>query len=301
MTNANDAPNSTAPTRLQVGCAMWAHRSWPGRHLPTETKDTGQLAAYATWCNAVEGNTTFYAVPPAATIERWREETPATFRFCFKLPRTITHERRLRNAEAELADFLARIDALTSRLGPIQIQLPSSFGPDDLGALTNFLDELPMHHEWGVELRNAAFFAGGDHERIVDDVLRARGINRVILDSRALFQAHPVTPEEVEAWEQKPRLAVRPVATGRCPVVRLIGQSDLDASVESWRRWISVLARWALDGLEPHVFTHTPDNVDAPPLARRFFDLVTAEIEREGGTVVPLPEPMRGTEQLGFW
>ena len=41
---------------------MWADRGWIGVHLPTDTPPGGELVAYAAVCNAVEGNTTFYAL-----------------------------------------------------------------------------------------------------------------------------------------------------------------------------------------------------------------------------------------------
>ena len=42
----------------------------------------------------MEGNTTFYATPTPEIVERWRDQVPETFRFCFKLPKTVTHDRR---------------------------------------------------------------------------------------------------------------------------------------------------------------------------------------------------------------
>jgi hypothetical protein len=45
---------------LHVGCAMWTYAPWQGRYLPVSLSPRERLRAYATWCNAVEGNTTFY-------------------------------------------------------------------------------------------------------------------------------------------------------------------------------------------------------------------------------------------------
>ncbi|MGB0615903.1 MAG: DUF72 domain-containing protein, partial [Acidimicrobiales bacterium] len=49
---------------------MWANRDWVGRSLPVDTPAGRELDAYARVVNAVEGNTTFYAKPDAATIDR---------------------------------------------------------------------------------------------------------------------------------------------------------------------------------------------------------------------------------------
>ncbi len=280
---------------------MWAHREWIGRHLPSDTRSGAELAPYATWCTAVEGNTTFYATPPATTIGRWRAETPDGFLFCFKLPRAITHERRLRNTSELTTEFCERIAPMGDRLGPTQIQLPPSFSGDDLPILARFLDQIPeIAGGWAVELRHPDFFVGGAQERAVDDLLVRHGVNRVVLDSRALFDRPAVTAEEIDAWEKKPRLPVRPVATSIQPIVRLIGNISLDASIVRWGQWVPSIVRWLAEGRSPIIFTHTPDNRDAPPLARRFHDLVADECERQGMSRSSLPEPMLADHQLGL-
>lgn len=293
---------------LRVGCPMWANREWVGRWFPATTAAGEELSVYATWCTTVEGNTTFYASPSEAAVQRWAELAPADFRFCFKLPQHITHERRLRDVEELLHDFLAALEPLDERVGPIQIQLPATFAPDDLPVLESFLRSVSTARDWAVEVRHSEFFVGGDAERPLDDLLRSVGANRVILDSRAFFDSVPVTPQEREAWERKPRLPVRPVATGRQPLVRLIGQSDTDASMQHWHQWVPKLADWVAAGLEPHVFTHTPDNRDSPPLARELWAAVrdeladrTGEDHKQPVDLTPLPEAIEAEEQLGFF
>ncbi len=140
--------------------------------------------------------------------------------------------------------------------------------------------------------------SAGQYERPVDDLLRSRGINRVILDSRALFDRRAVTEEEIDAWDKKPRLPVRPIATSTRPIVRLIGSSDLDASLERWTQWVPTIVRWLTEGRAPSIFTHTPDNVDALPLARRFHTLVADAAEDAGQPRPNAPEPRTADEQL---
>jgi uncharacterized protein YecE (DUF72 family) len=239
----------------------------------------GELAWYGHHFDTVEGNTTFYAVPRPETVARWAELAPPTLRLCCKLPRHITHERRLRDCAGPVAEFLERMTPLADRMGPVQIQLPPSFGPRDLPVLLEFIDDVcwrgrsaPNPFSWAVEVRHAEFSAGGASERTLNDALAERGVNRVILDSRALFAAPPVTAEEVEAQRAKPRLPVRPVATAHQPLIRLIGRSDHDASLAVWRPWFTKLGEWVAAGVDPHVFVHTPDNESAPTLANRVWN-----------------------------
>jgi uncharacterized protein YecE (DUF72 family) len=67
---------------------MWSHKAWPGRFLPQPLPAPERLAAYAEWCNAVEGNTTFYATPARDTVATWARQTSPDFRFVIKLPRS---------------------------------------------------------------------------------------------------------------------------------------------------------------------------------------------------------------------
>ena len=93
---------------------MWTHVPWQGRFLPHPLPPKERLRAYAGWCTAVEGNTTFYATPARATVEMWAQQVAPDFRFVLKLPKVITHERRLNGAEGDLseesANYLGRRD-----------------------------------------------------------------------------------------------------------------------------------------------------------------------------------------------
>lgn len=287
---------------------MWANRDWVGRWLPATTRPGGELAAYARLCTAVEGNTTFYAVPSAAAVARWAEAAPEAFRFVCKVPAAITHEARLRDADATLGAFLARMAPVADRLGPLSVQLPASFGPQELGVLEAFLvcapsiatDTVGRGLDWAVEVRHPAFFDGGPAMRALHRLLGELGVDRVVLDSRALFAGPCTTAEERDAFARKPRLPVRPLATGRHPVVRFIGQSDPAANPPFWRPWVDKVAAWLAEGRHPTVFVHTPDNRWSPILARRFHDEVRARCP----WLDPLPVPLPVTEpvhQPGLW
>lgn len=279
---------------LRVGCAMWALRDWVGRYFPAETPTGRELVPYASWCTAAEGNTTFYGLPRPTTVERWAEDAPADFRFLFKLPRAVTHDRRLRNADAEVSEFLDRLEPLGDRAAPFSIQLPGSFGPDDLGVLDRFLARLPADRRWAVEVRHPDLAAGGSDERRLNDLLAERGVDRIIIDTRAVLAGPRETEAEREAHERKPRLPVRPVAIGDQPVVRFIGQTEPEVNPGWWAKWVPKVAHWLDEGRSPIVFIHTPDNLVAPELARRFH----AEVAAIRPRLAPLPEPDRPASQM---
>jgi uncharacterized protein YecE (DUF72 family) len=274
--------------KLHVGCAMWTYAPWQGRYLPHPLPPRDRLRAYATWCNAVEGNTTFYATPALETVKSWAGQTAPDFRFVLKLPKLVTHERRLADVAHPLRAFLAAIEPLGRRAHTLWIQLPPSFSPADLGALTGFLSRLPHGYRYSVEVRHRAFFEDPRSEQQLEKALGDVGAEWVTFDTTVLFQSPPVSDAEREAWAKKPRLPRRSRALTSYPVVRYIGRDDVARTVAGWQPWLDTVAGWLGEGRSPTVFIHTPDNVDALELARRFHDDVRARVPE----VEPLPEPI---------
>ncbi|TYB59490.1 DUF72 domain-containing protein [Nonomuraea sp. PA05] len=274
--------------RLHVGCAMWAHARWQGRYLPGHLTPGDRLSAYATWCDAVEGNTTFYATPSRAAVESWAAQTPEDFRFVIKLPKPITHERRLAGAEEELRAFLEAMEPLGPRVHAFWVQLPGSFSPADLGTLAAFLRSLPREHRYAVEVRHRAFFEEERAERLLERVLAAVDAEWVPFDTTVMFASPPTSDAERDAWLKKPRVPRRTRALTARPIVRYLGRDAEERTVEGWRPWVEQVTAWLREGREPTVFVHTPDNADALRLARRFHDEVRAGVPE----LEPLPDPM---------
>ncbi len=244
--------------------------------MPPSTKVGSELAAYANVLSAVEGNTTFYALPSDLTVAKWVDQSPLDFRFLFKVPQTITHQKRLNGSGTELKEFMARLEPLGERLGPVSVQLPASFGPDSLDALDQFASTLSSHWRWSVELRHPAFFEPGEARNRALDMMRRHDSDWIILDSRSFFAGPVMTKEEEEAFHRKPQLPVRPVATGPHPIVRFIGQNEADENPPFWEKWLPKVVEWLSEGREPFVFFHTPNNIEGPGLARRFHADVAA-------------------------
>jgi uncharacterized protein YecE (DUF72 family) len=272
---------------LHVGCAMWSYAPWQGSYLPRALPAGERLRAYASWCNAVEGNTTFYATPSVEVVRSWAGQTPAGFRFLLKLPKTITHERRLADVSGPLRAFLAAIEPLGERAHALWIQLPPSFGPADLGALNGFLRGLPRDYRYAVEVRNGAFFADPRWEQQLEKCLGQVGAEWVPFDTTVLFDGPAASDVEQEARTRKPRVPRRSRALTGYPVVRYIGRDDPARTVAGWRPWLGTVAGWLREGRSPTVFIHTPDNVEALGLARQFHDEVGALVPE----LDPLPAP----------
>jgi uncharacterized protein YecE (DUF72 family) len=108
---------------LHVGCAGWSIPRQYAEHFPEQGT---HLERYAQRLPAVEINSSFYRPHRPETYARWAASVPELFQFAVKVPKEITHTRRLRDITQPLERFLSEIAALGPKLGPLLVQLPPS-------------------------------------------------------------------------------------------------------------------------------------------------------------------------------
>ena len=158
-----------------VGCAGWslprtAQDAFPG--------DGSHLQRYAQRLNACEINSSFWRPHGAPTYRRWADSTPEAFRFSLKLPRAITHERKLVGCESLLDEFVGQSQGLGNRLGCLLVQLPPSLAFDSQ-VVCAFLEALRQRWQGplAAEPRHASWFTAQ-----VDELLAGYGAARVLAD-----------------------------------------------------------------------------------------------------------------------
>lgn len=259
-----------------LGCPQWSNKSWLGELFSAEAKPTDFLQQYSAVFNTVEGNTTFYALPKPETVLKWRKETPAAFRFCFKFPKSISHQLRLQNAEKETNGFLKLLAPLAEKLGPFFLQLPPSFDFNALPDLENFLQSLPADFTYAVEARHLDFFNAMAAEQKFNDLLQSLNIGRVVFDTRGLHAAEVSEGDfdTIDAKRRKPKVPVRFTATNQYPFVRFVGHPIIEHNEFHLLQWAGAVVKWLAEGKKPFVFMHAPDDFYAPRLARYFHALV---------------------------
>src|SRR5450432_3878074 len=141
--------------KIRIGTCAWSFDEWSGAFYPGDWPSNRWLEFYARFFPAVEIDSTFYSAPSEATARRWVEMTPSHFRFTCKLPREITHQRRLRDCRAELTAFLRALEPLGPKLRVILIQLPPSYAPkEEKTAFRDFVAQLPSDFRFAVEFRH---------------------------------------------------------------------------------------------------------------------------------------------------
>ena len=155
--------------QLLAGTSGFSYKEWLGKFYPEKHPADQMLRYYASHFATVEINNTFYRMPAEAMLANWAEQVPAGFLFTLKAPRRITHELRLKECEAHVAEFLKRAQKLGAKLGPLLFQLPP-FLKKDLPRLRGFLALLPAGQPAAFEFRNESWQDDEVHE-----ALRAKG------------------------------------------------------------------------------------------------------------------------------
>lgn len=161
---------------IRVGTAAWALPRTVRDRFPAEAESN--LHRYAARFSATEINTSFYRPHKRATYERWAASVPNEFRFAVKLPKAITHERRLTDCDELLARFAGEIDGLGAKRGPVLIQLPPKL-IFDAATVTAFLKrfEAIVAGLAAFEPRHPSWFDGE-----ADALLAGRQVARVAAD-----------------------------------------------------------------------------------------------------------------------
>ncbi len=141
--------------RILLGTSGWSYDEWVG---PFYEQRKWMFDYYVKVFDTVEVNSTFYSLPPEWMVQFWAKKAPKDFEFSAKIPKTITHKKKLKSAEKEMETFLDLMEPLRKegKLGPLLFQLPPGlkFSPDLLKSL---LEGLPSTHKFAVEFRDPSW------------------------------------------------------------------------------------------------------------------------------------------------
>ncbi len=182
---------SIAPL-LRVGCAGW---SIPAAYAACFDGDGTHLQRYARVFNAVEINSSFYRSHRAETYKRWAESVPSNFRFSVKMPKVISHEKRLQDCDDELRAFLDQTSGLQETLGCLLLQLSPGFAFEP-AIVSRFMQHLRRDHFGPVtcEPRHVSWFSAA-----ASRMLKDHGISRVAADpARCAGAAMPGGDRSIE-------------------------------------------------------------------------------------------------------
>ena len=282
-----------------TGSAIWAHTGWIGNFFPKGTKPADFLREYARRLTAVEGNTTFYATPAPSTVARWKDDTPGSFRFCPKLPRSISHAGLLMPHLTESQRFVDLMRPLGVRLGPLFLQLPPRYSPKFIGDLRAFLAAWPRDLKLAVDVRHPDWF-GEPHHAALGALLREHDVARVLIDTRPIRELPDVAPESGrvkalmdQARERKPDVPLLPERTASFALVRYVGHPQVTLNAPLLDEWADRLASWLRDGADVYAFCHCPDETQSPHICRDLHRRVSAR-----APIDPMPWDSAGEDAV---
>jgi uncharacterized protein YecE (DUF72 family) len=261
--------------RTWIGISGYDYKPWRGRFYPDDLPARRWLEFASRRVDSVELNGTFYSLKSPAVFERWASEVPEDFILAVKGGRFLTHNLKLRNAEASLGNFFASgVLALGTRTGPILWQLPGTYRFDaermdgfmamlprdatEAEAVARWHDErlrrgalcearAPVRFRHAFEVRHPSYF----HEEFYA-ILRAHGCALVVADTAGRF---PYAEE----------------ATADFTYVRLHGSRELYASGytdDELDGWAAKVRAWRERG-DVYVYFDNDIKVHAPFDAER--------------------------------
>ncbi|MHA3789094.1 DUF72 domain-containing protein [Flavobacterium hauense] len=145
---------------INIGCSSYATASWQPLFFPEDLPRKLWFEYYCKHFNTYELNATFYRFPTLKSLESWYDKTPDDFVFSIKVPKTITHIKRMEDCKEEIEKFYnVTRDGLKDKLGCVLFQLPPSFtySPERLetvimAANSEFNNVVEFRHEsWWIE------------------------------------------------------------------------------------------------------------------------------------------------------
>lgn len=242
--------NNEGKLDFYIGCTGWSMKEWVGSVYPKGTKTKDYLLQYGKQFNTIELNTTHYRIPDFDTIQKWREQTPSDFRFCPKIPQTISHRAELGVYNPQTTQFSDAILGLGEQLGCCFMQLPPYFDKSRLRQLEQFLEQFPKKVPLAIEVRHESWFEAEEAANPLYELLASRNLATVITDVAGR------------------RDVLHMGLTNKVAMIRFVGNGLHPTDYSRIDDWVLRIKRWFEMGLSSvYFFTHEPDNLLAPQIA----------------------------------
>ncbi len=262
---SNDAILQKAKTNnkplVYIGCAKWGRKEWIGKIYPKGTKEALFLDEYVHHYNSIELNATHYKTYTAAEIKKWDDKAAGLdFKFCPKIPNSISHYSSFNNTGPQTDAFLEGIMAFGNHLGPIFLQVSDKYAPKRKEALYKYLETFPKDIQLFLEVRHPDWFASEREMAELLQVLQQNKIGFVITDTagrRDCAHMHLTIPKAF---------------------IRYVGNSLHPTDYTRIDDWIKHIKHWLDKGLqELYFFMHMHDEAFSPELTVYLVDKLNAK------------------------
>ncbi|UCD18414.1 MAG: DUF72 domain-containing protein [Candidatus Zixiibacteriota bacterium] len=251
--------NGISKHAIRIGTSGFSYKDWLGNFYPQFCPVQDFLRFYSCVFNTVEIDASFYRAPTAKTVAGWKKVTPEGFVFTAKFPRTVTHEGDLKARLKEAARFVKTMLPLEQKLGPLLLQFPYSFKPEEHANLMKGLVEgLPGSVRIALEVRNRRW--------LTEDfcaMLRERGIALCLVD-------HPWMPKKTDFtadFAYVRFLGDRRRIESDFSFVRIDRNDDL-----KW--WAELIEEFSRERGEVYAYVNNHYSGHSPTTARSFIEML---------------------------
>jgi uncharacterized protein YecE (DUF72 family) len=141
-----------------IGCSGFHYKHWRGKFYPEGLPVKKWFDFYCLYFITLELNVTFYRFPKLETLQAWHERSPADFTFSVKVPRSITHFKKLNDTARMLGDFYRLVGSgLQEKLGSVLFQFPPNFSYTEIN-IQRIIDSVDHSFENVVEFRHHSWW-----------------------------------------------------------------------------------------------------------------------------------------------
>ncbi len=254
---------------IRTGTAGWVFEPWRGTFYPEGLVQKKELAFASSRLGTIEINATFRANQKPESFAKWAGEARTGFVFSIKGPQLVTHIKRLKNCEIELANFFASGPlALGDKLGPFVWQLPPNVSYDR-SVLEAFLALLPrsvadyqaLAGKADARLKSPPFLTA-DQVGPIRHAIEMRNPSFDTPEVRDLLAAHNVASVIADTAQQPSR-----ALTADFAYCRLQGPARPDAAgytAPDIADWASQARQWDEAGKDVFAYFVHEDKLHAP-------------------------------------
>ncbi|MGW1455914.1 DUF72 domain-containing protein [Salegentibacter agarivorans] len=234
---------------VRIGCAKWNKKDLKNFY-PKGTKD--ELKYYSSQFNSIEFNGSFYRMYPEEQFEKWYGKPDDNFKFFPKVPRIISHIKRLNGTEELTDDFVKNLLQLKEKLGMVFLQMRDDFAPKFIDRLDDFLAHWPKEIPLSLELRHPDWYADENTANELYDVLKKRDVAHIITDTAGRRDLIHMRLSNTTAF------------------IRYNGANH-SSDYTRLDDWLDKLEEWHKEGLENVYFFIHQNIEEASPLLSAYF------------------------------
>lgn len=230
---------------IYLGCSQWGIESFKKIIYPENAQPRDYLYHYAKEFSCVELNSTYYEIVEREKLLNWRSKVDPTFKFCPKIPKTISHDNRLNNVQQQTEEFINSVKVFEENLGICFLQLPPNFHHSNLYLIDELLTFINKRIKVSIEFRTD-WLSRPDILREGFEVLKKHKVGIVIEDDT----------------ETIPFLNNIKI-TNSSAFIRF-EVTNLHIDYERINDWINVIKLWQDKGIkEVYFMLHFPDKAES--------------------------------------